>query len=242
MVLCNASFMLKAQELVYSQISFKIWLPKANSPAVIVQNPCASLRDVYGTLNCKLTANSGTTWLHLCWPWCTKTRNTLKVFVLPVLALAIYPVASWKSYGLWANLQSLLIWTFFLRVELSKGRLLINQNPQEASFGTWQPGGFATFLDRMYGRPRTCSLCHRLVLSRTISMNLLSWPSLKVASSLCLNLHPPKVLLSLCAINITSDCRFFCAGPALFLFWFSWDIIQKFLPFLKENTTAQTSI
>lgn len=94
MVLCNTSFMLKAQELVYSQISFKIWLPKANSPAVIVQNPCASLRHVYGTLNCKLTANSGTTWPHLCWPWCTKIRNTFKVFVLPVLALAIYPVAS----------------------------------------------------------------------------------------------------------------------------------------------------
>lgn len=91
-VLCNASSMLKAHE--YSQISFKIWLSKANSRAVIVQNTCASMRDVCATLNCKLTASSGTMWLHLCWPQCAKPKDTLKIFVLPVLALALYTVAS----------------------------------------------------------------------------------------------------------------------------------------------------
>lgn len=41
----------------------------------------------------------------------------------------------------------------------------------------------------------------RPVLSSTIGLNLLSSPSLKVASILPLNTHPPKVGLSLCAIQ-----------------------------------------
>lgn len=38
MVLCNGSYMHEAASLLYSQISFKSGLPKADRPAVIAQN------------------------------------------------------------------------------------------------------------------------------------------------------------------------------------------------------------
>lgn len=90
----------------FEPIYFKSWLPKADSPAVVVQNTSASVRDICSALSCKLALSSGAMCVCLCWPQHSKSRNTLELFVLPALALAICIMAS-KNPLVWLQMSSL---------------------------------------------------------------------------------------------------------------------------------------